>query len=208
MQMVASAKRWTVDEVLTLPEDGRRYELIDGVLFVNGVEVLEGDLAAVDAAMTPSPTWTHQNAVFELARLLANYVDRQRAGHVMVAPADVSVTPIELVQPDVFVVPLVGGKVPVSWEEAGSLLLAAEVLSPSSARTDRVIKRQLCQRAGVPQYWIVDADARLVERWTPDDTRGEQLTDELTWLPSGAAEPFVMDVAAYFATVHGTRVAG
>jgi Uma2 family endonuclease len=51
----------------------------------------------------------------------------------------------------------------------------------------------------VPEYWIVDLDARLVERWRPEDTRPEILTERLDWLPEGALEPFQLDLPAYFA---------
>jgi Uma2 family endonuclease len=50
------------------------------------------------------------------------------------------------------------------------LILAVEVLSPSSTRADRFTKRIEYQRQRVPAYWIVDADERVVEVWTPDDT--------------------------------------
>lgn len=204
MHMVASAKRWTVEEVLTLPEDGRRYELIDGVLLVNGVAVPMGDLATLDPAMTPSPTWTHQRAVVKLVGWLDDYVERHRIGCAFAAPADVPLAHGQLVQPDVFVVPLTaGGKAPTNWTEAGALLLAIEILSPSTARTDRVRKRVLYQRVGVPDYWIVDVDARLVERWAPDDAGPTLHTTFIDWFPAGAAEPLTLDLAAYFTSVLG-----
>lgn len=80
------------------------------------------------------------------------------------------------------------------------------VLSPSTAQSDRVIKRPLYQQARVAEYWIVDVDARLIERWTPDNSRGEQLTETLAWKPAGATEPLVIDLVAFFERVHGTRV--
>ena len=85
----------------------------------------------------------------------------------------------------------------------GTLLLAAEVISPSSARGDRVDKREAYQRNGVPEYWIVDAAARVVERWHPSDERPEIISDRLIWTPAGATEPFVLDLVAYFAEVFG-----
>ena len=204
MHMVAPAKVWTIDEVLALPEDGRRFELIDGVLLVNGVEVPRGDLGALDPAMTPSPTWTHQGAAFEIAQLLASFVRQHRVGRVVMAPAEVPLLPGQLVQPDVFVVPLTAaGRPPTNFEETGALLLAIEVLSPSTARADRLRKRAFYQRAGVPEYWIVDVDARLIERWTPNDTRAETLASELQWQPPGCAEALRIDLPGYFASVLG-----
>lgn len=65
--------------------------------------------------------------------------------------------------------------------------MVAEVLSPSTERNDRVKKRDYFMRNGVGEYWIVDLDARVVERWRPGDTRPEILTTELTWRPDSAA---------------------
>lgn len=204
MRMVAPARYWTVDEVLALPEDGRRYELIDGVLLVNGVAVLNGNLAGLDPVMTPSPSWTHQRAVLELARMLAAYVDRWLLGQVLIAPADVPLQPGQLVQPDIFVVPFAaGGRAPSGWADVGRLLLAVEVLSPTSVHSDTVRKRALYQRAGVPEYWIVDVDGRRVERWRPGGELPERHDTTLEWSPGGAAEPLRLDVAGYFGAVVG-----
>ena len=78
-----------------------------------------------------------------------------------------------------------------------------EVVSPSTARADRTVKRLLFQRAGVPEYWIVDLDARLVERWRPGDDRPEVLTELLRWHPDPAAAPLEIDMPQFFATVNG-----
>jgi Uma2 family endonuclease len=80
------------------------------------------------------------------------------------------------------------------------LLLAVEVLSPSTARADRVEKRTLFRSEGVAEYWVVDLDSRTFERSTPADPRVEILVDQLTWLPVGASAPLVVDVADYFAS--------
>src|SRR5690348_11670981 len=82
------------------------------------------------------------------------------------------------------------------------LLLAAEILSPSSGRFDRVIKREPYQRhAG--EYWIVDLDSRVVERWRPNDERPQIVPRGLVWHPAGAAEPFRLDLPWYFAEIFG-----
>lgn len=198
MHMVARAKQWTAELVRALPDDGRRYELIDAILHVNGVAVPDGDLAALDPAMTPSPRRRHQRCTFALARLLADYVDRERCGEVSLSPADLELTPGSVVQPDIFVTPLVDGGLGEEWEDASSLLLAIEVLSPSTARTDRIRKRAYYQRAGVPEYWIVDADSRVIERWRPADERPEILTNRIAWHPDGATQPLVIDLEKFF----------
>jgi Uma2 family endonuclease len=185
--MVMPATHWTVDMVRALPYDGKRYEVIDGELFV-----------------TPTPTWSHQRAVFTLARRLAAYVDEHAIGDVLVAPAEIVVSGDVKVEPDALVVPLVGGRKPSSWAEAGKLLLVIEALSPSTARADRHVKRRLYQRERVPEYWMVDVDARLIERWRPDDERPEILVYELAWQPDPAHAPLVIELPAYFRDVTGT----
>ena len=66
-------------------------------------------------------------------------------------------------------------------------LLAIEVLSPTTAPRDRGAQRRIYQGAGVGEYWIVDLDARLIERWRPEDSRPEIVGEELEWsLPGGA----------------------
>lgn len=184
MSMPMLKRQWTVADFEDLPDDGNRYEVIDGELFV-----------------TPAPTWTHQRAIDELHRLLRDYVEPSGTGYAYFAPADVVFSPKRGVQPDVFVVPAVDGKRPRSFDQVKRLLVAAEVLSPSTARADRVAKRTLFRDEGVPEYWIVDLDSRTIERSTPDEPRPEILSEQLTWLPDGASAPLEIDLQAYFARV-------
>lgn len=184
MGMPAAAKRWTVDEVRALQDESRawpRYELIDGELLVS-----------------PGPRIEHQRAVGTLLRLLADYVEREGVGEVFTSPADVELQPERIVQPDVFVVPLIDGKRARAWPDVKHLLLACEVLSPSTARYDRVVKRRFFSRVGVDEYWVVDLDAGLIERSWPTDERVEIVTDELVWLPRGGSEPLSIDVSDFF----------
>jgi len=192
MTMPAEAgRRWTAREVRELiaaaPLATPRYELVDGELLV-----------------TPGPGVFHQRAIVELVVRLAAYLQRERVGHVITSPSDVELEPGFITQPDIFVVPM------LEWRRVATeglpireLLLAVEVLSPSSSRHDRVRKRPHYQRH-VPDYWIVDLDARLVERWTPIDERRALLTDTLVWHPAGATIPFTLDVSAFFASIFET----
>jgi len=104
------------------------------------------------------------------------------------------------------VAPLVEGRRPRSWQEIRTLLLAVEVVSPSSARADRTVKRRLYQRTGVAEYWIVDLDARLVERWRPGDERPELLAETLVWGPEGSTEPLTLDLPRLFAVILDDQV--
>ena len=186
MGMAHPSGGWTAELVRALPDDGKRYEVVDGQLLV-----------------TPAPTWQHGDAVAALYLLLHEYCRRSRAGHVKLAPQDVEFDERNLVQPDLFVVPLVAGAKPLRWEDVRRLLLAVEVLSPGTARRDRFTKRRLYQARGVPEYWIVDVSNRMVERWRQADERAEFVADRLTWTPAADMQPLELDLPAYFAEVHG-----
>ena len=208
MGMVAT-REWTVAEVLALPYDGRRYELIDGRLYISGTLVSGDEIPGPSELVTPSPSWVHQRAVLELAKRLDVFLRERRSGTVLIAPADVELAEGSVVEPDVFVVPLVAGRAPRTWQEARRLLLAVEVLSPGTARLDRVTKRRLYQRQAVPEYWIVDVDARIVERWRPSDERPEMLAERLEWrphtTPQGRDDPItphlVIELGPFFAEI-------
>jgi Uma2 family endonuclease len=189
MAMPAVKRRWTASEVRQLiaesPLATPRYELVDGELLV-----------------TPSPNWPHQRAVNLLWGALEEYLKRQPVGSVATSPFDVELAAESLVQPDVFVVPTHEVRRLLTEMPARELSLAAEVLSPSSGRHDRVTKRPHYQRH-VPEYWIVDLDARLIERWRPGDERPEIITITLEWNPAGATAPFSLELHRYFAEVLG-----
>jgi Uma2 family endonuclease len=94
-------------------------------------------------------------------------------------------------QPDVFVVPIEEART-LAWPTIRTLLLAAEVLSPSSVRADRFTKRRLYQEVGVALYWVIDADARTAEIWAPSDQFPRVETERLVWSPRGTSRPFEM----------------
>ena len=181
-------RRWTAREVRQLIAEQElltpRYELVDGELLV-----------------TPSPPRAHQTAVLLLAVALHEYLEREPVGRVLPSPSDVELEPEDVRQPDLFVLPLDEWRRLIRDEfPARSLMLAIEVLSPSSGRYDRVTKRRGYQRH-VSEYWIVDMDARLVERWRPGDDRPEILTDSLEWRPDGASTSFTLSLTEFFARV-------
>jgi Uma2 family endonuclease len=78
------------------------------------------------------------------------------------------------------------------------VLLAAEVVSPSSTRADRFTKRRLYQEHDVPLYWIIDPDARVAEIWRPSDDLPVVERQRLSWHPAGAATPFTLELAELF----------
>jgi Uma2 family endonuclease len=188
MVMPDVVKRWTREEVLALPDDGNRYELIDGELLVS-----------------PSPRALHQLAVWALYDRIRPYVGEHRIGLTGLAPSDLDLESGQSVQPDLFVVSLREGRQPTDWPEFGIPLLVAEVLSPSTALADRTKKRRGYQRSRVGEYWIVDVDARVIERWRPDDERPEILAEQIEWQPNPAVAPLAIDLVDYFRDVWGER---
>lgn len=131
--MPREASEWTVHDLDLLPEDGLRYELLDGTLLVS-----------------PAPTRRHQRATLELgARLHAVCPPEME---VLVAPLDWRPDDRTSLQPDVLVL----GDRDLSTAAADSMILAVEVLSPSTRRKDAVYKRSKYEDSGIASYWIVD----------------------------------------------------
>jgi len=179
---------WTIEEVERLVEErpgyAPRYELIDDELLV-----------------TPAPNNRHQRIVGELFVLIREYVKRHRLGEARFSPSTVSLTPQTRVEPDLYVIPIVDGRMPRWKDPVTQLLLAVEVLSPSSARHDRLTKRRFFQRQGVPEYWVVDGEAEAFEVWRPDDDRAALIDDHLVWQPGDTVPAFELDVRNFFASV-------
>jgi Uma2 family endonuclease len=139
---------WTYEDYRRLPEDGWRYEVLEGVLH-----------------MTPAPRTSHQEVLGNLVDLVRTYVKSRSLGRVYFAPTDVRL-PGGLgnpVQPDLFFVAAEHlSKVKEAFVE-GSPDLIAEVLSPTNWLDDRRDKYRIYAQAGVREYWIVDPDRKIVE---------------------------------------------
>jgi Uma2 family endonuclease len=145
----AKQGQWTYKDYAAFPDDGQRYEIIDGVLY-----------------MAPSPTEWHQSAVGEFFSYLRTYVKLAGLGRVYVAPFDVELAYNVVVQPDVLVVLNENlGKI-IPSRVIGAPDLVVEVASPGTATHDRRKKQDAYARAGVPEYWIADSAARTIEVFT------------------------------------------
>jgi Uma2 family endonuclease len=189
--MVMSAirpHRWTRVEVDRLIDERPgyvpRYELVDGELLV-----------------TPAPSHRHQRIVLRLAALLSPYVAEHKLGEIFLGPAELPLVTGERYEPDLFIVPLVGGRRPPTPLGITTPILVSETLSPGSGRHDRITKRRAFQTNRVAEYWIIDADAEVFEVWRPDDERPAVVDERLVWSPVGATVPFELDVHAFFASV-------
>jgi Uma2 family endonuclease len=194
MGMPAVARhRWTAAAVRELIGESRpwpRFELLDGELLV-----------------TPAPNTPHQWAVTDLLLAVGAYCRREGVGIPFVSPADLELAPESIMQPDVFVVPgeAVPADEPLAWPHVRSLLLAIEVLSPSTQGQDRVKKRDFYLAHHVDEYWIVDLDARVIERWTPERETPDLRRDRIEWRPRGASAPMMLDVREFFARNKGLK---
>ena len=175
----------TADDLEAFPEDGNRYEIIDGELIVSA-----------------TPSLLHQRTLREFVKPFLLYVDAIGV-EILFAPFDVRASPTTQVEPDL----LAFTRVPAAewttrWLPMSRLLLAVEILSPGTVRVDRGIKRQLFQSQRVPAYWIVDADARTVDVWRPDAVQAQTVTDQLVWQPVPESDPLVLDLPTLFRRAH------
>ena len=130
------------------PDDGKRYEVIDGVLHVS-----------------PAPVPLHQRVLRALFVVLNRHVTRHRLGEVFFAPIGIVLEIPSAVQPDL--VFIARGNADIVKEKAvfGAPDLLVEVLSPSTERRDRSLKRRTYERCGVAHYWILDPRRRSLQAW-------------------------------------------
>ena len=141
-----TATKLTYDDYVNLPDDGNRYEIIDGELYVN-----------------PAPVPQHQAIVLNIASALLVYFRKHGGGRVFGSPVDVVLSDARIVQPDV--VALKSDRVAIIAKKniRGIPNLVVEVLSDSTRRLDEIQKRKLYDGAGVDEYWIVDPELQLVK---------------------------------------------
>jgi len=177
-----AARHFTAADLASMPDDGLRYEVVRGELLV-----------------TPAPAPLHQGIVTRLLLRLGSYLEGHGlADQLRTAPADITLSPSTLVQPDLLVADTALADRTKSWSDVTTLFLVVEVLSPSSARADRLLKRAEYQAHGVPQYWIVDGEQRQIEVWTPDAQEPLTLRDRLVWRHPLLDDDCVIDLARLF----------
>lgn len=138
----------TYEDYLCFPDDGKRHEIIDGGHF-----------------MTPAPQTRHQIVSRNLGRLLANYAEEHDWGEVLYAPVDVVLSETTVVQPDILFIRRGRERIIKRHCVEGPPDLVVEILSPGMERLDRLVKMKHYALLGVPEYWIVDFEARLLEQY-------------------------------------------
>ena len=177
MHMAVRTRRWTRADLERLPDDGNRYEVVRGELFV-----------------TPAPSPRHEELVYVLAGHLRRYLEPLGIGQVRQAPSALVVEGSE-VQPDIMV-RAQASPLPDTWDAMPIPLLVVEILSDATQRRDRLAKHTLYVDAGVAEYWIVDGDRRSVRVVRAD--ADVVLAEQIEWRPAGAPVPLVLDIAAMF----------
>lgn len=136
----------TYEDYVLLPEDGRRHEFIDGEHF-----------------MTPAPSTRHQRISRNLVSFLDVHLRRTKEGQVFHAPTDVVLSEQDVVEPDLLVVSAARTSIITEKNIQGAPDLVVEIISETSRKTDKTIKRKLYEGHGVREYWIVDPELETVE---------------------------------------------
>ena len=165
--------RLTYEDFCRIPDDGMRHEIIDGVHYV-----------------TPSPVLRHQQLIGRLFVAIANFLEEHpEVGQAFLSPLDTVFSPWDVVEPDLVFVAADQLDILTEPNIQGAPALVVEILSPSTRRRDLGIKRQLFDRGGVREYWVVDPKAYelTVYRRAPDGglVEAEQL---IAWLRSKISE--------------------
>lgn len=152
MAHILSSSKFTYEDYLLFPDDGKRHELIDGDHFV-----------------TPAPMTKHQRISQNLSGLLYAYVTEARAGQIFCAPTDVVLSEFDIVQPDLLFISADRLSIITDNNIQGPPDLVVEILSESSRKTDEIIKRKLYQRHHILEYWIIDPELETVKIYRLSD---------------------------------------
>jgi Uma2 family endonuclease len=144
--------RFTYDDFLLFPDDGKRHEIIDG-----------------DHYVTASPNTRHQVVCGRLHLAIGNFLaEHPDLGRVFFAPFDVVFSYFDVVEPDLLVI--AGDQLDILTQKnvQGAPALVVEILSPGTRKVDELIKRRLFERGGVREYWLVDPELDLVKVFRRD----------------------------------------
>lgn len=143
---VAATAKFTHKDYRTLPENGKRYQVVEGELI-----------------MSPSPKKKHQQSLIMLVRKLAEYVEQRRLGSVFCAPFDVVLSDCDIVQPDILFVSDKRRDIITEDNVKGAPDLVVEILSESTRKLDKGAKRKLYEKHGVKEYWMVSPEGETIE---------------------------------------------
>ena len=174
---------WTYEDYATMPDDGKRYQIVDGVLF-----------------MSPSPDTRHQDTVGAIFIYLRDHAIRNEVGKVYISPLDVELNPKTVVQPDVLVILHAHLERISDKRIIGAPDLVVEVASPGTTGFDRRQKQDAYAHASVPEYWIIDPASHTAELLILENAtyRSLGIFEGQQTLPSTVVPGFSVPVAQFF----------
>jgi Uma2 family endonuclease len=178
MAMPVTLRRFTVDELASFPDDGNRYELLDGVLFV-----------------TPAPQPAHEELVSRLWRLLTTHVQPWPEVRIA-ARSEVVLPPSNKLEPDLQVYR--AASLPRRWSDVRDRWLAVEVASESTRTYDREYKRDGYIDLGVQEVWLVNRFEKLVRMTTRTMQAETEHRSELVWTPPPPVPQLRIELAELF----------
>lgn len=179
-QIVESERPWTYADLAGLPNDGNRYEILQGELIVS-----------------PASSVPHQRVLVRLSLALEDAVNKSKFGTVFVAPLDVKFSDNNVVEPDVFVVSVDQYAQVHDRRVDGAPAFVIEIVSPSSVKTDRQRKAALYMEYGVQEYWVVEPDQQRILVHLPGDPGPRIVIDGS--LQSVLIPTLVVELATLFA---------
>lgn len=141
----------TYDDYRHLPDDGKQYQIIGGELY-----------------MTPAPTTLHQRIALRIKVKLFEYVEKKELGEILDAPVDVVLSMTDVVQPDIVFVAKERLNIITKKNIVEAPDLVVEILSEHTESIDRNKKKELYERHGVNEYWMVDPEAKRIEQYVPE----------------------------------------
>lgn len=152
MSLPSHKVKFTYEDYLLFPDDGKRHELIDG-----------------EHHMTPAPSIKHQRVSINLSTALMNHLKKKRIGEVYAAPCDVLLSDLDVIQPDLLYVSAARASIVTEKHIQGAPDLVIEILSETTRKMDEVVKRKLYERYGVREYWVVDPELETVKVYRMTD---------------------------------------
>jgi Uma2 family endonuclease len=173
---------WTYSDYARFPDDGNRYEVIDGEVLV-----------------TPAPTPMHQHVLGNLYIVLRGYAEEGGLG-VILQDVDLLFASGQFLRPDLVFGPESSRECITNRGVEQPPGLVVEVLSPTSASIDRVKKPRRYGDFGVPEYWVVDPEERVVWVWrfAAGAKEPARVEERIGWQPAGAGEPLLIELEEVF----------
>jgi Uma2 family endonuclease len=148
LEMATAARRWTWASYSKLPDDGKQYEVLEGRLVLN-----------------PAPIIRHEFIRMGVVRALLLHLEKHPDGRLLSAPVDVVLSRYDICQPDLLFLRRERlRELDVDGPFRGAPDLVIEILSPSTSKRDRVVKKRIYERTGVGEYWIVDPRQPHIEQ--------------------------------------------